>query len=214
MKGVSVGKTEDSDEFVVLTPAGAHTYRTVRRLPEKQKHEIACLELCAGLPWATKEGSTKTQPAVVQSKPQVVAAPNVDHEDDPVPSIPSETVGFELRDLIPSPAPASPFPNREQMKRAAETGAANETHKKPKPAINKLHSDSMPPATAPDQARSTGPQPGRFDISTPRATGSDYCATSQATSRSRSLQDAPGEADPTQGGWRLTKQFLRLRKLC
>ena len=67
VKGVFIGKTEDSDEIVVLTPAGAHTYRRVRRHPEEQRHEIACLELCAGLPWDTKEGSTKTQPAVVQT---------------------------------------------------------------------------------------------------------------------------------------------------
>ena len=200
MKGVFVGKTEDSDEFVALAPAGAHTYRTVRRIPEEQRHAIACLELCAGLPWDTKEGSTKAQPAAVQSKPQAVAVPNVDHEREEIPSIPSETVGFELRDLMPSPAPASPLPNREQMKCAAETGAADETRKKPKPAIDKLHTDSMPPATAPGQAASTGPQPERFDISASRATESDNCATSPARSRSRSPRDAPGEADPHAGG--------------
>ena len=58
----------------------------------------------------------------------------------------------------------------------------------------------MPPATAPGQAASTGPQRERFDISAPRATESDYCAASPATSRSRSPRDAPGEADPHAGG--------------
>ena len=65
----------------------------------------------------------------------VRAVPNVDHENEEIPSIPSETGGFDLRDLMASPAPASPLPNREQMKRAAETGAAHATHKKPKPQL-------------------------------------------------------------------------------
>ena len=160
---------------------------------------MTCLQVCAGLPWDTKEGSTKTQPAVVQSKPQV---PNVDHENEKMPSIPSETSGFEVHELMPSPVPASPPPHRGQMKRAAETGAAEETSKKPKRAIDKLQIDNVPPETAPEQAASasTRPQPERFDISTPRATDSDHCAASQATSRSRSPRDAPGEVDPLAGG--------------
>ena len=52
--GVFVGKTEGSDEHIVLTPVGAQTFRTVRRLPESSRHSLHSLESVAGLPWDTK----------------------------------------------------------------------------------------------------------------------------------------------------------------
>ena len=55
VRGVFAKKSEISDEFIVLTPAGAHTFRTVRRLPGDQRHNVECLESTAGLPWATKD---------------------------------------------------------------------------------------------------------------------------------------------------------------
>ena len=55
VRGVFAKKSEISDEFIVLTPAGAHTFRTVRRLPGHQRHNVECLESTAGLPWATKD---------------------------------------------------------------------------------------------------------------------------------------------------------------
>ena len=63
--GVFVGKTEGSDEHIVLTPVGAQTFRTVRRLPESSRHSLHSLESVAGLPWDTKDGSSKVQPAIV-----------------------------------------------------------------------------------------------------------------------------------------------------
>ena len=64
--GVFVGKTEGSDEHIVLTPVGAQTFRTVRRLPESSRHSLHSLESVAGLPWDTKDGSSKVQPAIVK----------------------------------------------------------------------------------------------------------------------------------------------------
>ena len=75
VRGVFVGKTEGSDEFIVLTPAGAQTFRTVRRLPEGHRHSLDCLDVAAGLPWNTKDGSAKVQQAVVLSKPSVELVP-------------------------------------------------------------------------------------------------------------------------------------------
>ena len=77
VRGVFVGKSEGSDEFIVLTPAGAHTFRTVRRLSGDQRHSVECLESTAGLPWNTKAGSSKAQPALVVSQPRVEFVPVV-----------------------------------------------------------------------------------------------------------------------------------------
>ena len=73
--GVFVGKAEGSDEHIVLTPVGAQTFRTVRRLPESSRHSLHSLESVAGLPWDAKDGSSKVQPAIVVSKPGVEFVP-------------------------------------------------------------------------------------------------------------------------------------------
>ena len=61
VRGVFAKKSEISDEFIVLTPAGAHTFRTVRRLPGDQRHNVECLESTAGLPWPPRMPSSVVQ---------------------------------------------------------------------------------------------------------------------------------------------------------
>ena len=140
MKGILAGRADES----AFNRWCSHTFRTVRRLPKNHRHEIACLDYCAGVQWGTKESSTEVQP-------QLVTAPHVDHEDEKMPN-----------------TPAKPPPYREQVKRAAATSTAEEASKKPKHSNDKSQTDSMPPDFAPGLAGNAGPfGTGRISPSNP-----------------------------------------------
>lgn len=49
--GVFVGKSEESDQFLYLTPRGMRTARTAQRLPEEDRWERKTLDECRGSPW-------------------------------------------------------------------------------------------------------------------------------------------------------------------
>ena len=52
IKGIYVGKVDVSDEHILLTEAGAQTFRTVRRLPDGSQYQKWAIEnCCCGFPW-------------------------------------------------------------------------------------------------------------------------------------------------------------------
>ena len=52
--GVFVGKIEQMDEFVLVTPSGVAKSRGVRRLEEGSRYDLPFLRSCNGLPWLPK----------------------------------------------------------------------------------------------------------------------------------------------------------------
>ena len=52
-KGLFVGRTEESNEAIILKDHGAQTCRTLRRLPPNKRALKSVLETAKGLPWAT-----------------------------------------------------------------------------------------------------------------------------------------------------------------
>ncbi|CAJ1440246.1 unnamed protein product [Effrenium voratum] len=71
VKGIYAGKTTQLDEHIVLTEAGADTFRTVRRLPLGSQHQLVVLEQARGAPWNTVEGIEKAKPEGIRSKVDV-----------------------------------------------------------------------------------------------------------------------------------------------
>ena len=56
IKGVWVGRTETSDEHVVLTPGSRVFSRTIRRLEPSRRHDAVFLNSVKGLPWDVEDG--------------------------------------------------------------------------------------------------------------------------------------------------------------
>ena len=56
-KGVMVGKADQTDEFIVLTPAGACKSRSVRRLEDKDQYDKEFMASCVGSPWKPKNSA-------------------------------------------------------------------------------------------------------------------------------------------------------------
>ena len=66
MRGVFVGKLDRTDEFLLLTPAGAMKTRCVRRLEGDNAWDLQFLNLCVGSPWNETARSTQQTPTVQQ----------------------------------------------------------------------------------------------------------------------------------------------------
>ena len=56
-KGVMVGKSDQTDEFILLTASGACKSRSVRRLEEKDQYDKEFMEKCVGSPWNPKNSA-------------------------------------------------------------------------------------------------------------------------------------------------------------
>ena len=183
VRGVFVGKSENSDEFIVLTPAGAHTFCTVRRLPGDQRHNVECLECTAGWPWNTRDGSSKVQPALVVSRPRVF-----------VPLVP------------PAVAAQQSDTNTDAREDHTLESNASEEHAPDQNAIKKqrLGSEHLPDVIMSlRQPRGQGPE--TFDIATPRSsppfTTPDSPTLYSLAVRNRSPpRELPGEAGDTAPG--------------
>jgi len=50
-KGIWVGKTNNNDEHILLTPEGKYNARSVRRLEETRRYDVELFDKIAGLPW-------------------------------------------------------------------------------------------------------------------------------------------------------------------
>ena len=59
IRGVRVGRSETSDEHIVLTPGGRVFSRRLRRLEPSRRHDAAFLGTVKGLPWDAQETEDK-----------------------------------------------------------------------------------------------------------------------------------------------------------
>eukprot|EP00971_Amphidinium_carterae_P345847 6487010-Amphidinium_carterae.1 len=75
-KGLFVGKSYESDEFLFLTEAGCFASRTLKRLPKEAQTDVTLAGCVLGLPWAP-EGQEKPPPRPAAQKP-VVLGPQPD----------------------------------------------------------------------------------------------------------------------------------------
>ena len=68
IKGVWVGRSETSDEDIVLTPGGRVFSRTSRRLEPSRRHDAAYLGKVKGLPWDALDGAVRGLPDKTEDK--------------------------------------------------------------------------------------------------------------------------------------------------
>ena len=62
IKGVWVGRSETSDEHIVLTLGGRVSSRTIRRLELSRRHDAGFLDKVKGLPWDVHDGIVRGRP--------------------------------------------------------------------------------------------------------------------------------------------------------
>ena len=73
--GVCVGKTNSSDEHILLTSAGAQTFRTVRRMTYGRRFQMNIFDQAAGVPWDTTFRANGSRPDHVRSEVNAQSAP-------------------------------------------------------------------------------------------------------------------------------------------
>ena len=56
IKGICVGRSDLSDEHIVLTLGGRVFSRTIRRLEPSRRHDAGFLDKVKGLPWDAQDG--------------------------------------------------------------------------------------------------------------------------------------------------------------
>ena len=69
VKGVWVGRSETSDEHIVLTPEGQVFSRTSRRLEPSRRHDAVFLSNVKGLPWDAEDGLVRGRPRKESAPP-------------------------------------------------------------------------------------------------------------------------------------------------
>ena len=76
IKGVWVGRTETSDEHVVLTRGGRVFARTIRRLEPSRRHDAVFLNTVKGLPWDAEDGILRGRPREESAPPPILVGEN------------------------------------------------------------------------------------------------------------------------------------------
>ena len=64
VRGIWVGKHDESNENLILTPEGLQRARTVKRLEPDKRADVALLKSCKGVPWATESRQPKVSKPV------------------------------------------------------------------------------------------------------------------------------------------------------
>ena len=72
IKCVWVGRSDLSDEHIVLTPGGRVFSRTIRRLEPSRRHDAGFLDKVKGLPWDAKDGIVRFRPRKEPAPPTIV----------------------------------------------------------------------------------------------------------------------------------------------
>ena len=84
-KGIFLGKTYESDEFLMGTSLGVHLVRTIRRLPVEDQADKDLLSTIVGVPWDRKIGQIgrpkKEITVVIPVTPNEVTKESVVHEE-------------------------------------------------------------------------------------------------------------------------------------
>ena len=72
IKGVWVGRSETSDEHIVLTPGGRVLSRTIRRLEPARRHDASFLSAVKGLPCDAQDGIVRGRPRKEPTPPHPI----------------------------------------------------------------------------------------------------------------------------------------------
>ena len=90
-QGVWVGRTETSDEHVVLTPGGRVLSRTSRRLQQSRPHDAVFLSIVKGLPWDAEDGILRGRPRKESAPPPPIPVGENTQKHSPSPDLPDNT---------------------------------------------------------------------------------------------------------------------------
>ncbi|CAE7242490.1 RE2 [Symbiodinium sp. CCMP2592] len=80
--GIYAGKTTSSDEHILLTSAGAQTFRTVRRMAFGKRYQASILDGAAGVPWNTVYKAEQNKPEAAMSELRVQIVPEASAQDE------------------------------------------------------------------------------------------------------------------------------------
>ena len=72
IKGVWVGRSETSDEHIVLTLGGRVLSRTIRGLEPTRRHDARFLSTVKGLPWDAQDGIVRSRPRKEPTPPHPI----------------------------------------------------------------------------------------------------------------------------------------------
>lgn len=72
--GIFVGKSEESDQFLYLTPRGMRTARSVQRLPEKDRWNREAFDAARGTPWNPLGVATREKIVPMKEGPVTAAS--------------------------------------------------------------------------------------------------------------------------------------------
>ena len=105
--GIYVGKTASSDEHILLTSAGAQTFRTIRRMTHGRRYQTSILDKAAGVPWNTVYKADQRKPEEIRSKVTAQTAPEMsDPEYEPTDIEPAADEPKTMVVVPPVPAPS------------------------------------------------------------------------------------------------------------
>ena len=82
IKGVWVGRSDLSDEHIVLTP-GRVLSRTIRRLEPSRRHDAGFLDKVKGLPWDAQDGTVRGGPRKEPAPPPPILVGENTQSDNP-----------------------------------------------------------------------------------------------------------------------------------
>ena len=83
IKGVWVGRSDLSDEHIVLTPGGRVFSRTIRRLEPSRRHDAGFLDNVKGLPWDAQDGIVRGQQRKESAPPPPILVGENTQNDNP-----------------------------------------------------------------------------------------------------------------------------------
>ena len=107
MYGIYVGKTASSDEHILLTSAGAQTFRTIKRMTRGRRYQTSILDKAAGVPWNTVYKADQRKPEEIRSKVTAQIAPEMsDPEYEPTDIEPAADEPKTMIVVPPVPAPS------------------------------------------------------------------------------------------------------------
>ena len=132
IRGVWVGRSETSDEHIVLTLGGRVFSRTIRRLEPSRRHDAAFLGMVKGLPWDAQDGVVRgrprKEPVLVGQNTQKHNPDLPDKTDDKHSETPKEADDANDADNVPmSETPTNDGRDASHIKSKSSVDAADAT---------------------------------------------------------------------------------------
>ena len=89
IKDVWVGRSDLSEEHIVLTPGGRVFSRTIRRLEPSRRHDAGFLDKVKGLTWDAQDGIVRGRPRKESAPPPPILVE--EHIQSDNPDLPDKT---------------------------------------------------------------------------------------------------------------------------